>query len=129
MVGDRLDTDIAWGKATGMGTQLVMTGEEAHPWVPIQPRSHWSPHPSMRTQARPDCSERAGWQAGRGAGGGVGARVRGRVGPCAGLCSSAGLTTPGVLMRVACRCGHGCLPQQPSQRGAAAAGLLDAVTG
>jgi ribonucleotide monophosphatase NagD (HAD superfamily) len=35
MVGDRLDTDIAWGKATGMGTQLVMTGEEAHPWVPI----------------------------------------------------------------------------------------------
>lgn len=27
MVGDRLDTDIAWGAATGMSTLLVMTGE------------------------------------------------------------------------------------------------------
>jgi ribonucleotide monophosphatase NagD (HAD superfamily) len=27
MVGDRLDTDVAWGAATGMSTLLVMTGE------------------------------------------------------------------------------------------------------
>lgn len=30
MVGDRLDTDIAFGKMGGLSTLLVLTGERSH---------------------------------------------------------------------------------------------------
>jgi ribonucleotide monophosphatase NagD (HAD superfamily) len=39
MVGDRLNTDIQFGKAGGLATLLVLTGTGASPHFPLPPRS------------------------------------------------------------------------------------------